>query len=277
MVQFHNFSETAQRFFGATLLLPLIAGFWFSPILAHVMFLIISVLMSREFGEMTGLNRLPMVLLQVLTGLANLWPFIAAIYNWTEQIMFVFAIGLALIGKIGLSLLTTTRQISNFGFLMIMCVASGSAMLALPEGRFLILALALVIASCDSAAYFVGRVVGGPRLAPAISPNKTISGALGGMLATLLVSALLFGPETVIDLQFYILGEKVMLSWVQVISGGLVIGFSSQLGDLLESALKRRLGLKDSSQLIPGHGGVLDRFDGYLLTLPTMFLFFMLI
>ena len=95
-------------------------------------------------------------------------------------------------------------------------------------------------------------------------------------MATLLAAVLLFGPMDLLDLEFSISGEMVMLSWFQIIAGGLVIGLLAQIGDLLESAVKRRLGFKDSSQLIPGHGGVLDRFDGYLLTLPAMILFFML-
>ena len=274
MGQFHTLSGTAQRFFGFLVLLPLIAAFWYSANLAQFMFLVISVLMFREFGHMVGSRGLPLAMV-LLVGLINVWPFAATIYGWSLQTMFAFVIGLALFYRIAFVRWTGDRQIGDFCFLMVICVASGSFVLALPEGRFLLLALALVIASCDSAAYFVGRTVGGPRLAPRISPNKTISGGLGGILAALLAAALLFGPMNMNYLDFYINGEMVMLSWPKVIAGGLLVGLLAQLGDLLESALKRRQGFKDSSQLIPGHGGVLDRFDGYLLTLPAMILFFM--
>lgn len=277
VIQFHTLSGTAQRFLGFLLLLPLIAAFWYSANLAQIMFLVISVLMFREFGHMVGMRGLPLAMLLLLGGLINVWPSAATSHGWSLQTMFAFVIGLAFICRIGFARRTGDRQIGDFCFLMVICVASGSFVLVLPEGRFLLLALALVIASCDSAAYFVGRAVGGPRLAPTISPNKTISGALGGILAALLAATLLFGPMEMIDLDFSISGEMVMLSWPQVIAGGLVIGLLAQLGDLLESALKRRRGVKDSSQLIPGHGGVLDRFDGYLLTLPAMILFFMFV
>mgnify|MGYP001163517342 CR=1 FL=1 len=190
------------------------------------------------------------------------------------QITFV---SLAFICRIGFAKWSGDRQIGDFCFLVVICVASGSFLLSLPEGRFLLLALTLVIASCDSAAYFVGRAVGGPRLAPTISPNKTISGAIGGILAALLAAILVFDPMEVIDLDFSVSGKMVMLSWPVAIANGLMIGLLAQLGDLLESALKRRRGFKDSSQLIPGHGGVLDRFDGFLLTLPAMILFFMFV
>ena len=275
MIQSNTLSGTAQRFLGFLVMLPLIVAFWYSAYLAQIMFLLISVLMFREFGHMVGLSGLPLAMLLLLGGLINIWPFAANSYAWSLQAMFAFVIGLALICRIGFVRRTGDRQIGNFCFLMVTCVASGSFVLALPEGRFLLLALALVIASCDSAAYFVGRAVGGPRLAPKISPNKTISGGLGGILAALLAAVLLFGPMEMIDLDFFINGERVRLSWPKVIAGGLVVGLLAQLGDLFESALKRRRGFKDSSQLIPGHGGVLDRFDGYLLTLPVMILFFM--
>ncbi len=276
MGQVHALSGTAQRFLGFFVLLPLIAAFWYSANLAQFMFFVISVLMFREFGHLVGLRGLPLAML-LLGGLINVWPFAATLYGWSLQTMFAFVIGLAFIFRISFVWWTADRQIGDFCFLMVICIASGSFVLALPEGRFLLLALALVIASCDSAAYFVGRTMGGPRLAPKISPNKTISGGLGGILAALLAAALLFGPINMNDLDFYINGEMVILSWPKVIAGGLMIGLLAQLGDLLESALKRRQGFKDSSQLIPGHGGVLDRFDGYLLTLPAMILFFMFV
>ncbi|WP_166415511.1 phosphatidate cytidylyltransferase [Cochlodiniinecator piscidefendens] len=106
----------------------------------------------------------------------------------------------------------------------------------------------LVVVATDIAGYFVGRIVGGPKFWPAISPKKTWSGTAGGWIAASIV-ALLVGPP-------------IGVFWA--ILSGVVLSFGSQLGDVVESAIKRKTGVKDSSNLIPGHGGVLDRFDGMI-------------
>ncbi|QDH17524.1 phosphatidate cytidylyltransferase [Swingsia samuiensis] len=115
--------------------------------------------------------------------------------------------------------------------------------------------LSVVVAS-DSCAYLSGRIFGGPKLAPSISPGKTRSGALGGLLGASLAG-----------------GCVAWLTSGHLIIGGLfwgaVLGVFSQSGDLLESAVKRRLGVKDSGYIIPGHGGLLDRFDGLLAAAPV--------
>jgi hypothetical protein len=109
----------------------------------------------------------------------------------------------------------------------------------------------------DIGAYLVGRLAGGPKLAPTISPGKTWSGAVGGLasavLAGLAVAACL-SPE---------------ISPSHVIGPGIVLGIISQAGDLLESALKRHFGVKDSGHIIPGHGGLLDRLDALLAVAPV--------
>lgn len=118
-------------------------------------------------------------------------------------------------------------------------------------GLVAILFLFAVVWATDIVAYFTGRALGGPKLWPAVSPNKTWSGALGGVLGgavAALVVAKLAG-----------LGIASMLVLVAI---GLSI--ASQAGDLLESALKRQFGTKDASDLIPGHGGLMDRLDGFL-------------
>jgi phosphatidate cytidylyltransferase len=109
--------------------------------------------------------------------------------------------------------------------------------------------LMLVTWSTDIFAYFAGRSIGGPKLAPRISPNKTWAGLIGGMAGAGIVGAL---AGRLLDL------DPVFL-WV-----GAGLGLLAQLGDLYESRLKRRHGVKDSGSLIPGHGGVLDRVDGLL-------------
>jgi phosphatidate cytidylyltransferase len=116
----------------------------------------------------------------------------------------------------------------------------------------------------DVFAYVVGKSIGGPRLAPATSPNKTISGSLGGItLTTLLVfflSASVF-PE-----------GPLHSPWMRLLLG-LVISIAGQVGDLTVGAIKRDAGVKDTGALIPGHGGVLDRANSLLLSAPAMFHF----
>lgn len=107
----------------------------------------------------------------------------------------------------------------------------------------------IVVVLTDVAGYFAGRIIGGPKFWPKISPKKTWSGTVAGWAAAALVG-LAFNA---------ILGGGAELVVVSV-----VLSFASQLGDIAESAIKRRAGVKDSSNLIPGHGGFLDRFDGML-------------
>jgi phosphatidate cytidylyltransferase len=125
-------------------------------------------------------------------------------------------------------------------------------------GLDLLLWLLIVVWTTDTAAYVVGRRVGGARLAPSISPGKTWSGLGGGV----------FGASLASVLTAWALGYSERL--VQAAGLGAVFAILAQLGDLAESALKRRAGVKDSGSLIPGHGGVLDRVDGLLLTAPAL-------
>jgi len=119
------------------------------------------------------------------------------------------------------------------------------------DGFHAMLVLFAVVWATDIAAYFVGRAVGGPKLAVALSPNKTWSGALGGTLAAV-VAAVAVGKAVGLTSLFALAMLAVVLSVV------------AQVGDLFESALKRRFGAKDSSHLIPGHGGLMDRLDGFV-------------
>ncbi|HJR17819.1 MAG TPA: phosphatidate cytidylyltransferase [Gemmatimonadales bacterium] len=114
---------------------------------------------------------------------------------------------------------------------------------------------------CDTAAMFGGRLMAGPKLAPAISPGKTRSGAAAGVIGGLLVAPL-FGAVV-----FPRVGVEAHL-WQLVVMAG-VLSIIGQIGDLVESLLKRAAGVKDASQLIPGHGGVLDRFDSLYFVIPV--------
>jgi phosphatidate cytidylyltransferase len=119
----------------------------------------------------------------------------------------------------------------------------------------------VVTISTDTGAYAIGCALGGPKLAPSISPNKTWTGALGG-----LACALAFGGAFGIALLWQF-GSSPF--WALVSAG---LSAVSQLGDLFESKLKRMAGVKDSSAIIPGHGGVLDRFDGMFFVAPGLFI-----
>jgi phosphatidate cytidylyltransferase len=118
------------------------------------------------------------------------------------------------------------------------------------KGFVALMFIFLVVWAADIGGYFAGRSIGGPKLWPSVSPKKTWAGAIGGFVASLIVAA----PFAAFDLGRT--GALLLL--------GAVLSVVSQLGDLFESAVKRRFGVKDSSHLIPGHGGLMDRLDGFV-------------
>jgi len=135
---------------------------------------------------------------------------------------------------------------------------------SLPGGFFYVILVLSATWANDAGAYFVGRNWGKRKLAPQISPNKTIEGALGGLIFSLLATFLIgwWINSSLPQFSFSLLHLFIL---------GLLISVAAQFGDLVESLFKRDAGLKDSSNLIPGHGGILDRFDSLLFTTPIVY------
>jgi phosphatidate cytidylyltransferase len=129
----------------------------------------------------------------------------------------------------------------------------------LPDGRQWIFMTLIVIMSCDTFAYFVGSRIGKRKLYPAVSPNKSIEGALGGLVGSLV--AIMIVKFTFLPI----------LGFFDAMLIGLLLGVMGQLGDLFESLLKRACQVKDSGSMIPGHGGMLDRLDSLLFAFPVVY------
>lgn len=150
---------------------------------------------------------------------------------------------------VGLSFVKQRRAIYLSYMPVILLACLGAIVLRLDFGVIWMLWLVGIVIVTDVAGYFAGRIIGGPKFWPKVSPKKTWSGTVAGWLASAAL-ALVFVAQT---------GAGVNLVWISM-----VMSFASQMGDAAESAIKRKTGVKDSSNLIPGHGGLLDRFDGML-------------
>jgi phosphatidate cytidylyltransferase len=127
-------------------------------------------------------------------------------------------------------------------------------------GLFWTLLVFFCIWATDSGAYFTGSKIGKHPLWPAISPKKSIEGSFGGIISSIVV-ALCFS-----------LAQPALLSWKQALAIGIVIAIVGQMGDLIQSAYKRVKGIKDTGTILPGHGGVLDRVDSWLIVFPMVHL-----
>lgn len=172
----------------------------------------------------------------ILIGLAFM---MAMIFFWS----LMGKIGAHLVGRIALTAFGVLWIGVGFAYMLLVR--------AMPHG----LSLALLLVACtvvnDTFAYFVGRALGRHRLAPRVSPKKTVEGSIGGLVGAM-ISALLVSVYS----DWMSMGYAVIL--------GLVVGIVGQWGDLFESAVKRDFQVKDSGTLLPGHGGILDRFDAFL-------------
>jgi phosphatidate cytidylyltransferase len=162
----------------------------------------------------------------------------------------VIVLGLGLVVVVVLA--AGHRSWAAAGFLYTAAAELASFMVRFDQhyGWFALVLVLLVVWASDIGGYAAGRSVGGPKLAPRVSPNKTWAGAIGGFVGSLVVAAgwAATGPGKIVPIMLI----------------GAVLSVASQLGDLFESAVKRRFGVKDSSHIIPGHGGLLDRLDGYV-------------
>lgn len=176
-----------------------------------------------------------------------------------ETVWLALAIGLALVFAFGLVAGGGRETAVSFAY----AGASGASLALLrgsdTSGLLAILYLFAVVWATDIFAYFAGRAIGGPKLAPSISPGKTWSGAVGGTIAGVAAGAIF---ATAAGLPHV----------VALAAAALFLSIVSQIGDLFESAVKRRHGAKDSGTLIPGHGGVMDRVDGLVAAAIALYL-----
>lgn len=144
------------------------------------------------------------------------------------------------------------------------CYSSALLIRKLPEGEKLFLLICTATWGADVGAYYIGRLFGRIKLAPAISPGKTVEGLIGGLFLSVAFSW---------AFAFYLFKPALGAT---VLTAGLIGGFIGPIGDLCESMLKRFFGQKDSGAILPGHGGLLDRADALLFTAPAFFIFLVL-
>ena len=196
-----------------------------------------------EWVAVCGVSPFSRTAVAAMCGLAGTWAYFVA-----EQRAPFFPLGIvAMILAANNAAVAVGLAYIGFGY------ASLLELRAAPDGLAAVVFVMLVVWANDTGAYAVGRTVGGPRLAPALSPAKTWAGALGGLAAgavTAIAAAAMLRPA-----------HPALLG---AASAGLLLAAAGQAGDLLESALKRHFGRETSGSLIPGHGGLLDRLDSLI-------------
>ena len=250
------------RVISAAVLLPIVVAFLYVGGLGFALFLAFAaVLMAGEWDRLTGGRGFGQQGVMLAAGLVLVLTlgYLGKV-EWALLVLLPIAVVLALLGQFwGRGMVWPVLGLFWLGLpcLALMWLRMGD------QGMLAVLWLLLSVWSCDTGAYISGRSIGGPKLAPRISPNKTWAGLLGGILAAMVASvllALISGS-----------GSTVLFA-IQ----GALLALISQCGDLAESSVKRRFEVKDSGNLIPGHGGILDRVDGVLFAAPTLVLFFMI-
>ena len=248
-------------------LLPLMLG----PVLLGRVYTIAAVTLLglaclREYGRATGFFREHLLVAVVVLGI--LFVNFAALDHWYGFFVALWPLTVTTIAVASIPLDRPAGYVQRTALATVAFMLFGAGLAHLgymandPGYRPLVLLLLTAVALNDVAAFTWGKLIGGPKLLPNTSPGKTISGAVGALLTTTLVVAL------VGSLVFR--GTPMDRTWLLVLLG-ILVSVGGQLGDLTLSSIKRDLGIKDMGTVIPGHGGVLDRFNSMLLVAPAVF------
>lgn len=273
-------NNLVQRIIVAAVAIPAVVGIiWLGGWVLAGTLAILGVLGAREiydFGRRQGIEPLDRTGWLAAAGIPLLayWAKGSELH-WAEPALYLGALWLLVVlviammrrGPTGRPL--TSVSITLFGCLyasglltFLIAIRHGSQAGFRPAGYALLTLFPLVITwICDTVAMAVGSGVGGPKLAPVLSPKKTYAGAVGGTLGGV-ITALALG-------QFVLTRYGWSFSSGQLLLFGLAVSIVGQIGDVAESLFKREAGLKDSSTLIPGHGGVLDRLDSLYFVIPA--------
>lgn len=203
-----------------------------------------------------------LVLIPIVIGMIGLG-------GWAYAILAALCIGIALAEWVNITKHIPGSTLFQTALILLGIVYLGGSFLEMVvlrrqmDGAYWTIIFMLVIWASDSTAYLFGKTIGGPKMSPTISPNKTWSGYAGALIGPALVlmaavHVIPFFPEAL-----------PTPSLLVTALAGILVGIAGQSGDLMISAMKRKAGLKDTGALIPGHGGILDRIDALLLALPV--------
>ncbi len=248
---------------------------FFRPFYFQLLFLLVTAFAVREFHH---INRSDMLL--TLSGMLLAWIMFSACSLfvctafWSSAVWLACLYAFVLIMTLVVELFKKAdNPIANWGILL-----AGQVMVALPfalmnmlfaRSNILLLSVFVIIWLNDTGAYCVGSLIGRHKMFPRVSPGKSWEGLAGGALFAVLCGYIfLSDPFSFTGLQY---------SWWHALIISLVIVIFGTLGDLMESLTKRTLGIKDSGNVIPGHGGLLDRFDSILLAVPAVYITLLLI
>ncbi len=261
------YRELMARLFSWALLVPMIMtplllgpGWWMAAVLA------LALLCYREFARLTGLFREHMLSLVVVSGIVLVH--FAAFDHWYG--FFAALAPLTVITIVAVAVIPDQPSgyiqrvaLAIFAFLLFGVCFGHLAYIANDQlYRPILLMLIVTVEMNDVFAYVSGKLFGRRRLAPRTSPGKTVAGALGAMAGTTVLVTIFGG---------WIFRATIIAQPFNLLLLGIIISVAGQLGDLTLSSIKRDLGVKDAGSLLPGHGGLLDRFDSLILVAPAFF------
>ncbi|MBN2571071.1 MAG: phosphatidate cytidylyltransferase [Ignavibacteriales bacterium] len=263
-----NINNTLTRIIVSLIAIPLIITVgYFGKFYFLTFIVLISCVSFFEFSQLSSKKG---IFLNLVMGEISIIAIILNFYfNWLSPVILIIAIPIVLLfcelwrnkGSALQNISSSLLGVFYLGLFPATLIGIREFYADYNNGGYLIISIFVCIWLCDSAAMFIGTLIGKHKIFPRVSPKKSWEGTIAGFI---------FGLGGMLICKIIILD---FLSWNNIIIMGLIIGALGQIGDLIESLLKRDANIKDSSNMIPGHGGLMDRFDSLIFASPLVFIY----